>query len=106
MRGCQDTIYFGRKFDAAIAIGLIFLLPVPEQEELIQRISGIFKRGGKFLFTAPIQTGIWRDLNTGIQCSSHGLSKYQEILNKSGFKFISTIEDAGENNYYEAEKLA
>ncbi len=102
----QDTDFFGRKFDAAIAIGFIFLLPDYEQDELVKQISSILKRGGKFLFTAPIQTGIWRDLNTGIQCSSLGLSKYQEILNKSGFKFVSTIEDAGENNYYEAEKLA
>lgn len=102
----QDSNFFDRKFDAAIAIGIIFLLPEPEQKEFIHRVSNILNPGGKFLFMAPIKTGMWNDLNTGIQCSSLGYRKYQEILNKSGFKLISTLEDAGENNYYEAEKLA
>ena len=102
----QDSDFFDRKFDAAIAIGIIFLLPDLEQNEFIHRVSSILNTGGKLLFMAPIKTGTWHDLNTGIQCSSLGFSKYQEILNKSGFKLISTSEDAGENNYYEAEKLA
>jgi cyclopropane fatty-acyl-phospholipid synthase-like methyltransferase len=102
----QDSNFFDRKFDAAIAIGLIFLLPEPEQVELIKRISNILNPGGKFLFMAPTKTGKWLDLNTGIQCSSLGYDKYKEILNISGFQIISTIEDAGKNNYYDTEWLA
>jgi cyclopropane fatty-acyl-phospholipid synthase-like methyltransferase len=102
----QDSNFFDKTFDAAIAIGLVFLLPEREQVELIKRISIILNPGGQFLFTAPIKTGMWLDLNTGIQCSSLGYDKYQEILDKSGFKIISTLEDAGENNYYETERLA
>lgn len=101
----QHSDFFERKFDAAIAIGLIFLLPKPEQDELIKRVSSILKPGGQFLFMAPTKTGTWRDLNTGVQCSSLGFSKYQELLSKSDFKINSTVEDAGENNYYEAELL-
>ena len=102
----QDSNFFDKKFNAAIAIGLIFLLPEPEQVDLIKRVSNILNHGGQFLFMAPIKTGIWRDLNTGVRCSSLGYNKYKEILNKSGFKIISTIKDAGENNYYETERLA
>jgi cyclopropane fatty-acyl-phospholipid synthase-like methyltransferase len=102
----QDSNFFDRKFDAAIAIGLIFLLPESEQAELIKQISNILNPGGKFLFMAPIKTGKWLDLNTGIQCSSLGYDRYQEILSNSGFQIVSTIEDAGENNYYDTEWLA
>ncbi len=102
----QDTNFFGKKFDAVIAIGLIFLLPDSEQDELIKRVSSILKPGGRFLLMAPTKVGIWNDLNTGIKCSSLGLSKYQELLNESGLRIISTVVDAGDNNYYEAEKLA
>ena len=102
----QDSNFFNRKFDAAVAIGLIFLLPESEQAELIKRISNILNPGGKFLFMAPIKTGKWLDLNTGIQCSSLGYDRYQEILRNSGFQIISTLEDAGENNYYDTEWLA
>ena len=102
----QDSNFFERKFDAAIAIGLIFLLPEIEQVELIKRISKILNPGGQFLVMAPTETGMWLDLNTGIQCSSLGFDRYQEILNNSGFEIVSTVVDAGENNYYEAKKLA
>ena len=40
--------FFNRKFDAAIAIGLIFLLPEIEQIELINRVSKILNHGGRF----------------------------------------------------------
>ena len=102
----QDSNFFNRKFDAAIAIGLIFLLPESEQIELINRISNILNPGGQFLFMAPFQIGTWFDLNTAIQCLSLGYDRYQEILSNSGFKTVSTIDDTAENNYYETEWLA
>ena len=102
----QDSNFFDRKFNAAIAIGLIFLLPESEQVDLIKQISKILRPGGHFLYMAPIKTGEWLDLNTGIQCHSLGYDRYQEILQNSGFQIISTIEDAGENNYYETKLQA
>ena len=102
----QDTNFFGRRFDAAITIGLIFLLPEPEQAELIKRVSGVLRPGGSFFFMAPTQKGVWLDLNTGVQCTSLGFAKYQELLKMSGFQICSTVVDLGENNYYEAKLLA
>ena len=102
----QDSNFFDRKFNAAIAVGLIFLLPEPEQVDFIKRVSKILTPGGVFLFMAPTKAGTWLDLNTGVQCHSLGYDKYKDILNKSGFDIVSTIEDAGENNYYETERFA
>ena len=45
----QECDFFNRTFDAAVAIGLKFLLPEAEQEELINRVAGILVPGGRFL---------------------------------------------------------
>lgn len=102
----QDSDFFGKTFDAAIAIGFVFLLPEHEQAIAINRISSILRPGGDFLFTAPVETGSWQDMNTGINCISLGHEKYAELLKKSGFRIRSTFEDKGKNNYYEAERLS
>jgi cyclopropane fatty-acyl-phospholipid synthase-like methyltransferase len=101
----QESNFFNKTFDAAIAIGLIFLLPEHEQAELIKCISNILNPDGQFLFTAPIEIGTWRDLTTGIQCRSLGYDKYKEILTNSGFEIVSTVEDEGKNNHYETRKV-
>jgi len=81
----QQSDYFGRKFDAAISIGLLFLLPEADQATMIRRVSEILMPGGRFLFTAPIEVGTWRDVNTGHECRSLGRARYEEILRQSGF---------------------
>ena len=101
----QESDYFARKFDAAIAIGFIFLLPEEEQILFIEQISRILPPGGQFLFTAPIELGNWRDLNTGIECNSLGYKKYASALQKAGFSITANFEDVGKNNYYETERI-
>jgi SAM-dependent methyltransferase len=101
----QESDYFGRKYDAAISIGLIFLLDEPDQISVIHRISEILLPGGRFLFTAPVEIGTWKDVNTGHECRSLGVDRYEKILMESGFRVIAKYEDEGKNNYYEAEKL-
>ena len=101
----QESDFFQRKFDAAISIGLMFLLDEQEQINFVQNVSDILKSQGKFLFTAPLETGKWKDITTGITCTSLGYESYKQILEKSGFKILSTYDDVGKNNYYETMKL-
>jgi cyclopropane fatty-acyl-phospholipid synthase-like methyltransferase len=101
----QDADFFGRDYDAAISIGLLFLLSEPDQAALIARIADILVPGGRFLFTAPIEAGAWRDLCTGLECRSLGRDRYEELLINAGFRVLKTYEDEGANNYYEAEKV-
>ena len=84
---------------------LLFLLPENEQVSVIKRISDIVVPGGKFLFTAPIQIGTWRDITTGIESLSLGQQRYTEILKDAGFQIINTYYDKGKNNHYDTEKL-
>jgi len=102
----QDFNYFNRTFDAAVAIGLVFLLSESDQINLISRVSGILNPGGRFLFTAPNQIASWEDICTGNVCRSLGLSRYEEILNKSGFRIVSKFVDTGNNDYFDVELAA
>lgn len=101
-----ESDYFGRKFSAAIAIGLMFLLEESEQIALLQRVSEILLPDGRFLFTAPVQTATWRDITTGHPCRSLGEQRYVEVLESAGFRVVGTHVDQGENNYYEVQKVS
>jgi cyclopropane fatty-acyl-phospholipid synthase-like methyltransferase len=96
--------YFGRKFDAAIAIGLLFLLEESEQLAFLHRVSEILLPGGRFLFTAPIEIGKWRDTCTGHECRSLGRARYVQTLADAGFCLIGVHVDAGQNNHYDVRK--
>ena len=100
-----ESDYFGRQFGAAISIGLLFLLEASEQVALLRRVSEILLPGGRFLFTAPIETGTWRDTTTGHECRSLGRARYVEALENAGFCVIGTHVDEGRNNHYEAQKV-
>ena len=100
-----DSTYFGRTFEAVISIGLLSFLHEDEQLALLDRVSEILEPGGRFLFTAPIEMGAWRDVSTGLECWSLGRIGYTHALERLGFRMIRTHVDEGENNYYDAEKI-
>lgn len=101
-----DSGLFGRSFDAALSIGLVFLLTADEQERLIKRFAGILRPGGRLLFTAPAKRGTWRDAMTGLASESLGGERYRELLMDAGLAMVDEYEDAGENHYFEAVKEA
>lgn len=100
----QESDFFDRTYEGAIAIGLIFLLSESDQSTLISRVSKILVPGGRFLFTAPIERGNWTDMNTGLECRSLGQASYEELLKESGFRVVATFTDKGANNYYDVER--
>ncbi len=100
----EDSSFFNRQFDAIIAWGLMFLLPVETQEVVIQKMANALYAGGKLLFTAPSQKLKWEDAITAIESISLGAERYKELLAASGLSLIGEFEDEGENHYYHAEK--
>lgn len=101
----EGSSFFGRKFEGAIAIGLLFVLPEADQAGLIARASELLVPGGRFLFTAPLELGTWADMNTGLECRSLGQKRYEELRTQFDFRIVATHVDEGANNYYESEKL-
>lgn len=98
----QDSVYFHQVFDAALSIGLMFLLSADDQYEVIQRVENALRPGGHFLFTAPWQVCEWQDVLTKRQSQSLGEQEYQRLLEKSGLRLIGCHEE--ENHFYHAAK--
>ena len=100
----EQSSYFDRRFDAAIAIGLMFLLNEQSQRQLIHCVSAAVRPGGAFLFTAPAQAVSWPDNLTGQQSLSLGREAYKTLLQEHGFEPATEFADEGGNHYYSATK--
>jgi SAM-dependent methyltransferase len=100
----EESTFFGRTFDATLAWGLWFLLPVAVQQELPQRLATILRPSGRLLMTAPAEPLTWLDGMTGEESHSFGAETYRQLLKGAGFSVIREYEDEGENHYYDAVK--
>jgi SAM-dependent methyltransferase len=96
--------FFDRTFDAVLAWGLIFLLPVEEQHRLIQRFADILTPGGQLLFTAPAKAAVWTDIMTELESVSLGAEEYRKVLEIAGLQIRAEYEGQGENHHFEAFK--
>ena len=104
---CESVLesrLFDRTFDAALAIGLIFLLKPEEQHRLIQRFAEILVPGGRLLFTSSAKPAVWKDVMTGLESVSLGAEQYRKLLGAVGISVTDEYEDAGENHYFDAYK--
>lgn len=101
----EDSSFFNRQFDAILAWGLVFLLPVETQEVAIQKMANALHTGGKLLFTAPAQELRWDDAITEIESISLGVERYKALLTASGLSLLEEFDDEGENHYYHAVRL-
>lgn len=98
----EDSDFFGRRFDGAVAIGLLFLLSEAAQAALIARVGRVLLPGGRFLFTAPRQAVTWRDTLTGRVSRSLGEGAYRTLLADASFHPPWIITDRGGNDYFTA----
>jgi 2-polyprenyl-3-methyl-5-hydroxy-6-metoxy-1,4-benzoquinol methylase len=101
----ERSAFFNRTFDAVVAWGLMFLLPVETQCDLIAKVARTLNGNGKFLFTSPRQGCSWTDAMTGLPSISLGHDTYMGELTAYGLALIGNDEDEGSNYYYFAVKL-
>jgi len=104
---CEDIVvspFFSRTFDAAVAVGVLFLLDPAAQLRVIGRVAGALEPGGRFLFTAPASPVRWRDVLTGRLSQSLGASTYTATLENAGLRLEREVEDEGANHYFLALK--
>lgn len=100
----QESAFFYRSFDAAVAIGLFFLLSPTDQRRVISRIAEKLRPGGRLLFTAPRERCEWNDVLTGRLSCSLGEDAYARVLDEAGLMLVGCLTDEGENNYYDSVK--
>jgi SAM-dependent methyltransferase len=94
--------YFGQRFDGAVAIELLFLLPPATQAVVIGRVAQALRPGGRFLFSAPSVACRWTDTLTGRESRSLGEAGYRVLLEEAGLRLIDRHEDSGGNHYFAA----
>lgn len=97
----ETSNLFHRKFDGAVAIGLLFLLSAKDQRRVIRRIARALEPGGRFLFSAPRQTSEWQDILTGLPSRSLGEEEYHRVLEHAGLVVTGHHVDDGGNHYYD-----
>jgi SAM-dependent methyltransferase len=100
----EESASFHRAFGAAVAWGLLFLLPPEHQLELIAKVARALQPGGAFLFTSPAERVIWSDALSGETCISLGREGYERALRAEGLRLNATETDEGDNHYYMASK--
>jgi SAM-dependent methyltransferase len=100
----EDSSFFDREFDGAIAWGLMFLLPLDTQATVIRRVARALRAGGSFLFTSPSQSCDWMDSLTGRPSISPGADAYRRMLAAEGLTVIRELDDEGDNHYYVSVK--
>ena len=101
----EDSRFFDRSFDAAVAVGLVFLLPEESQRALIRRVAAALNPQGRFLFSAPVETGSWTDIMTGGPSLSLGDDAYKAVLADAGLSLVGEYVDEGESHYYDVSKV-
>ncbi|MEM1409464.1 MAG: class I SAM-dependent methyltransferase [Pseudomonadota bacterium] len=101
----EDSRFFDRSFNAALMVGLIFLLPQKRQEALIHRLSQILEPEGRLLFSAPQQICAWKDALTHRTSQSLGEEEYERLLQNTGFELLDTHMDEMGTHYYEARRI-
>ncbi|WP_236704483.1 class I SAM-dependent methyltransferase [Sphingomonas sp. HT-1] len=98
----EESRFFDRRFNGAIAIGLMFLLPEAAQRRIIQRVAQALHPGGRFLFSAPQAACEWDDILTGRRSRALGATRYHALLAAAGLKPLGSATDEGQNHYFEA----
>lgn len=98
----EKSPFFDRRFDGAVAIGLLFLLPAHHQRTVIAKIARALNPGARFLFTAPRQACGWTDSLTNQPSLSLGESVYRQTLAQAGMLLADQDTDEGGNHYYDA----
>lgn len=100
----QDSAFFGRTFDAAVAWGIIFLLPEETQFIVLVKVANALRPGGRFLFTATREPLTWKDSLTERESVSLGAAEYETLLRGLGLEVLPGCTDEGENYYIFARK--
>lgn len=100
----ETSDLFGRSFDGIVSWGLLFLLPVETQEQVIGKIAKTLAPGGQLLFTSPPQLCTWTDILTGNPSISLGRDRYLAVLADAALELVGEASDEGDNHYYFASK--
>jgi hypothetical protein len=91
----ETSTFSDRQFDGVVAVGLLFLLEAEAQRIVLAKVTDALAPGGRFLFTAPRETGAWRDAMTVHESRSLGAAEHEGLLCGLGLEVSSGVIDEG-----------
>ena len=108
----QECDLTGLAFDAAVAWGVMFHLPLPEQVKAIAKVASVLKPGGAFLFTSGDEKGgmdgepFEGEPMNGVRFYYYSFTRdgYRGVLREHGLTLEQTNTDKGDNLYHLARK--
>ena len=101
----ETSEFFDRRFDAALAWGLMFLLSADAQAVVIRKVAAALNDGGRFVFTSPREACTWLDALTRCESVSLGIDEYRRTLTEAGLVLSGEAMDEGDNYYYFSDKI-
>jgi len=97
-------------FDAAVSWGMLFHLPIRDQETAVGSVSRVLKPGAPFLFTAAEVAGVTPD-DAGITGTMNGVTfhywavdSFRELVARHGLELVNVYDDPGVSTYYFTRK--
>ena len=111
----QDVDLSPVAFDAAIAWGVLFHLPLDQQVHAIGAVARGLRAGGRFLFTSgdPDETdwtpdGIEGAPMDGVPFHYWSFTRegYRKVMAEHSFTLLGIQKDAGGSTYYSAQKTS
>jgi len=96
----ERSVFFNRRFDGIISVGLMFLLPEANQRALIPKMAAALNPGGKLLFTSPLEKIEWNDAMTEQRSISLGAEEYRALIKNGGLLIGEEFNDEGGNHYF------
>ena len=82
-----------------------FCCPPEQQRKALLRLGEVVAKGGRLLFSAPVEPGEWTDLLTGRPSVSLGFHLYVRAMQKAGFELVKSAKDRGGSHYYSALRV-
>jgi SAM-dependent methyltransferase len=100
----QSSRFFGRRFDAIVAWGVMFHLGRRDQERVIRKVARHLLPGGRFLFTAAQRHGVATGTMGGVRFRyrSLGERRYRELLAAAGLLPAGDRDDGHGNHVFMA----
>ena len=100
-RRCPFT---SASFDAAISWGMMFHLPLADQDAVFASVSHLLKPGAPFLFTAAeiegaAEEGITGTMN-GVTFHYYAVPSYRTLIGEHGFELVNVYDDPGVSTYF------
>lgn len=98
----EDAAFRAGAFDAVVAWGVLFHLTEADQKDVIGKIGGWLKPGGRFLFTSGDVDGVTEGEMDGVtfRYVSLGRSGYRDAIKEAEMRLDDAHRDAWDNCVY------